>query len=222
MIRTLVTILVISLCSHKLSAQAAKQGTKIHFSVTRFDPMDRPAPAFIVKNSGTETEVKVPLTYIAGPFSATLRDDQYLDFYEPGAKVPVLSTAVPPELQKDLLLVFIPLKESFEILKIHAPPSSIKGGDHYVVNATTTDVAIKFGTLKPVLIHSKKSALLHDPTAGKSLTLPVIIQQKDGDQWKLVTTENWPHDTRFRTFIFLYTSTRDHHMAFHGITQRVD
>ena len=108
--------------------------------------MDRPAPEFMVKNGGTETTVKVPLTYIAGPFSATLRDDQYLDFFKPGVKVPVLSTEVPPELQKDLLLVFIPVRESFEILKIHAPPSAIQGGDHYVINATTTDVAIKFGT----------------------------------------------------------------------------
>jgi hypothetical protein len=222
MIRTLVTILVIGLFANKLSAQDSKKGTKVHFSVTRFDPMDRPAPEFIVKNGGSETQVLVPLTYIAGPFSAILRDDQYLDFFGPGGKVPVLSTAVPPELQKDLLLVFIPVKESFEILKIHAPPSTIQGGDHYVINATTTDVAIKFGTLKPVLIQSKKAAILHDPAAGKSLTLPVIIQQKDGDQWKLVTTENWPYDVRFRTFLFLYTSARDHHMAFHGITQRVD
>lgn len=222
MIRTLATILFIGLVPEMLCAQTAKQGAKIEFSVTRFDPMDRPAPEFRVKDGGSETEVLVPLTYIAGPFSATLRDDQYLDFYQPGAKVPVLSTPVPLEMRKDLLLVFIPLKESFEILKIHTPPSVIQGGDHYVINATTTDVAIKFGALKPVLIHSKKAALLHDPAAGKSLTLPVIIQQKDGDQWKLVTTENWPHDPRFRTFLFLYTSARDSHMAFHGITQRMD
>lgn len=61
--------------------------------------------------------------------------------------------AVPPEFQKDLLLVFIPVKESFEILKIHTPPSAIQGGGHYVINATPTDVAIKFGAAKPVLIH---------------------------------------------------------------------
>ena len=73
-----------------------------------------------------------------------------------------------------------------------------------------------------MIIPSKKAAILHDPAAGNALTLPVVIQQKDGDQWKLVTTENWPHDTRFRTFLFLYMSARDHHMAFHGITQRVE
>jgi hypothetical protein len=222
MIRTLSTILVIGLFSSKLFAQESKLGTKIQFSVTRFDPMDRPAPEFTVKSGNSDTQVTVPLTYIAGPFTATLRDDQYLDFFEPGGKLPVLSTVVPPELQKDLLLVFIPFKESFEILKIHTPPSTIQGGDHYVINATSTDVAIKFGTLNPVLIHSKKAALLHDPSAGKSLTLPVIIQQKEGEQWKPVTTENWPYDVRFRTFLFLYTSARDQHMAFHGITQRLD
>ena len=222
MIRILWSLLAICLAANNLIAQGSKQGAKIRFSVTRFDPMDRPAPEFMVKNGAKETPVKVPLTYIAGPFSATLRDDKYLDFFEPGAKLPVLSTVVPPELQNDLLLVFIPVKESFEILKIHTPPSSIQGGDHYVINATATDVAIKFGTAKPVLISPKRAAVLHDPAAGKSPTLPVIIRQKDGDEWKLVTTENWPHDVRFRTFLFLYTSLRDRHMAFHGISERLD
>jgi hypothetical protein len=222
MIRSLVAILVIGLFSNMLSAQDSKQGTKIQFSVTRFDPMDRPAPEFVVKNGSSEHRVEVPMTYIAGPFSATLRDDQYLDFFEPGTKEPVLSTVVPPEWQKDLLLVFIPVKKSFDILKIHTPPTAIQGGDHYVINATTTDVAIKLGKIKPVRIHSKKAALLHDPAAGNALTLPVEIRQKDGDRWKLVTTENWPYDKRFRTFLFLYTSIRDRHMAFHGITQRVE
>lgn len=222
MIRAFYSIVAIGLAANNLFAQDSKQGAKISFSVTRFDPMDRPAPEFIVKNGAKETPVKVPLTYIAGPFNATLRDEKYLDFFEPGAKVPVLSTVVPPELQKDLLLVFIPVKETFEILKIQTPRSAIQGGDHYVINATATDVAIKFGSAKPVLVHSKKGAVLHDPAAGKSPTLPVIIQQKDGDEWKLVTTENWPHDVRFRTFLFLYTSLRDHHMAFHGISERLD
>jgi hypothetical protein len=222
MIRILCSILAICLAANNLLAQGSKPGAKIRFSVTRFDPMDRPAPEFMVKDGAQMTPVKVPLTYIAGPFSATLRDDKYLDFFEPGAKVPVLSTVIAPELRKDLLVVFIPVKETFEILKIHTPQSSIRGGDHYVVNATATDVAIKYGTAKPVRINSKKAAVLHDPSAGQSPTLPVIIQQKDGDEWKLVTTENWPHDVRFRTFLFLYTSLRDHHMAFHGISERVD
>jgi len=222
MIRPLSSILVLCLAATNLCAQGSKQGAKISFSVTRFDPMDRPAPEFMVKNGAKETPVKVPLTYIAGPFSATLRDDNYLDFFEPGAKAPVLSTGVPPELRKDLLLIFIPVKESFEILKIHTLPSAIQGGDRYVINVTSADVSIKFGTANPVLISPKRAAVLHDPAAGKSPTLPVIIHQKDGDKWKLVTTENWPHDVRFRTFLFLYTSSQDHHMAFHGISERLD
>ena len=175
-----------------------------------------------MKSAAKEVPVKVPMTYIAGPFTATLRDDQFLDFFVPNTKVPVLSITVPRALQKDLLLVFVPVKETFEILKIHTPPSSIQGGDRYVINATAADIAIKFGSATPVLISPKKGAVLHDAAAGKSPTLPVIIQQKDGNDWKLVTTENWPHDVRFRTFLFLYTSLRDHHMAIHGISERLN
>lgn len=222
MILKFFAILVIALPSNRLFAQTAKPDDKVIFSVTRFDPRDRPIPEFMVKNGGTETELRVPLTYIAGPFTATLREDKYLDFFKAGAKEPVLSTVIPPEMRRDLLLVFIPLKDSFEILKIHVPPAGIKGGDHYVINATPTELAVKFGSVNPVHIASRKAAVLHDPAVGEALTLPVVIEQMDGEEWKPVTTENWPHDTRFRTFLFLYTSERDHHMAFHAITQRVE
>jgi len=222
MIRSFVTILAIALGSNTLSAHAPKQGTKIQFSVTRFDPLDRPAPEFMVKHGGTETPVLVPLTYIAGPFTATLREDKHLDFYKPGIEEPVLTTVIPPDMRKDLLLVFVPRDDTFEILKIHVPRAGIQGGDHYVINATPHEVAIKFGAAEVVRISPKNAALLHDPAAGNALTLPVEIQRKEGEEWKPVTTENWPHDKRFRTFLFLYTSARDHHTAFHGITQRVE
>jgi hypothetical protein len=29
----------------------------------------------------------------------------------------------------------------------------------------------------------------------------VAIKQNNGDQWKLISTENWPHDPRFRNFL---------------------
>lgn len=222
MTRTLAAILFIGLTSGPLSAQTDEQGEKLSFSVTRFDPRDRPIPEFIMKNGGTETEISVPLTYIAGPFTATLREGKHLDFYKPDIEEPVLTTEIPPDMRRDLLLVFVPREDTFEILKIHVPRAKIKGGDHYVINATPHEVAIRFGSSSPVRISPKKAALLSDPAAGNALTLPVVIQQKEGEDWKPVTTENWPHDTRFRTFLFLYTSSRDHHMAFHGITQRVE
>jgi hypothetical protein len=203
-------------------AQAAGSVAKVQFSITRFDPLDRPAPKLMVKNGSVEAEVEVPMTYIAGPYTATLRDGMFLDFYQPGGEMPFLSTKVPAEWQKDLLLIVVPNEKSYEILKVHAPLTSVPGGAHYTINATANDVAIKFGSQKTVLIRSKKSAVLHDPSAGNALTVPAVIRQKDGDQWKLVTTENWPHDRRFRTFLFLFQSSRDQHMAFHGITQRVD
>lgn len=222
MIRTLAAILVIALPSVPFFAQTDGKDAKLSFSVTRFDPRDRPIPGFILKNGGTEAEISVPLTYIAGPFTATLREGKHLDFFKPGIEEPVLTTVIPSDMRKDLLLVFVPREDTFEILKIHVPRAGIKGGDHYVINATPHEVAIRFGSAAAVHISPKRGALLHDPTAGNALTLPVVIQQKEGEEWKPVTTENWPHDTRFRNFLFLYTSARDHHMAFHGISQRVE
>jgi len=222
MIRLFSALLVLALPVTGASAQESKVGSKVTFSVTRFDPRDLPSPKFVVKNGSRDVEIEVPLTYIAGPFSATLRDDKFLDFFEGGAKVPAISTEIPVAMLKDLLVVFVPAEKGFKLLKIHAPPTALGGGDHYVVNATEADVAIKYGSAKPVLVKPGKSAILHDGAAGKAPTLPVVINRKDGDQWKLVSTENWPNDVRFRNFLFLYKSARDHHMAIHGISERVD
>jgi hypothetical protein len=222
MIRKFIAVLFLCLPTAPLHAQDAAEGSKVSFSVTRFDPSDQPSPDFILKTGTKETEVSVPLTHIEGPFTATLREDKYLDFYKPGGMEPEISTEISPQPRKDLLLVFVPKGETFEIIKIHVPPAGIKGGDHYVINASATEVAIKFGSAKPVLVSARKSALLHDPAAGNARTLRVVIQQKNGEEWVPVTTENWPYDTRFRTFLFLYTSAQDHHMAFHAITQSVE
>ncbi len=203
-------------------AQSEQVVTKISFSVTRFDPLDRPAPELVTRNGSAESAIEVPMTYIAGPYTATLREGQYLDFFAPGGEVPALSTTIPTEWQKDLLLVFVPNEKSYEVLKIHAPVLTIPGGSHYIVNASPHDIAISYGKQKPLLIRSKKSALFQDASSPRAATIPVVIRQKEGDTWKLVSTENWPHDPRFRTFLFLYQSSRDQHMAFHGITQRVD
>lgn len=222
MIRPLPALLVLVLAITGASAQESKVGSKVTFSVTRFDPEDRPSPKFVVKNGAKPVEIEVPLTYIAGPFSATLRDDKFLDFFEGNAEVPAISTEIPVTMLKDLLVVFVPAEKGFKLMKIHVPPTALKGGDQYVVNATEADVAIKYGSAKPVLIQPGKSGILHDAAAGQAPTLPVVINQKDGDQWKLVSTENWPNDVRFRNFLFLYKSARDHHVAIHGISERVD
>ncbi len=54
MIRILWSLLAICLAANNLIAQGSKQGAKIRFSVTRFDPMDRPAPEFMVKNGAKD------------------------------------------------------------------------------------------------------------------------------------------------------------------------
>lgn len=215
-------ILALWLAVTGVSAQKAEPDSKITFSVTRFDPQDRPSPKFVVKQGSKDVEVEVPLTYIAGPFTATLREGKFLDFFEGDAEQPALTTQIPEAMRSDLLIAFVPDEKSFKLLKIHAPRNKIGGGDYYVVNAMESDVAIKYGSTKPILIQPGKSAILHDRAAAKSPTLPVVINQKQGEQWKLISSENWPNDARFRNFLFLYNSARDLHLAIHGISERLD
>ena len=203
-------------------AQAdGKPGSRVSFRVTRFDPADRPSPVFRVPGGAGRSEVAVPLTCIAGPFEATLRDESFLDFFEGDGKKPVLSVAIDPNQRKDLLLFFVPNDGGYRILPVHAPVSRIKGGDRFVVNATTADVSIQFGKAEPLVIAPGKPGLLAGPRGDTVVAVPVVIKQKSADGWSLVSTEYWPCDPRFRSFLFLYQSPESNHVLFHGVADRL-
>ena len=199
-----------------------ESAARVSFSVTRFDPEDRPSPKFEIGGIGKRTTVEVPLTDIEGPFKATLRDEQFLDFFQGASEKPALSIKVPPANRQDLLLVFVPKGDSFTVLQVHAPRAKIKGGDRYIVNATQGDLALQLGKTKPILIKTSSAGILSSPSGSKMETLPVVIKQKTGEDWKLVSTEYWTCDPRFRSFLFVYRSPRTGHITFHGFTDRLD
>lgn len=217
-----VVFIFLALIGLSASAQESESSSKVTFSVTRFDPQDRPPPEFSIKNGGKITELKIPLTYIAGPFTATLRDGKFLDFFQGEAEKPAVTAEIPAAMHQDLLIAFVPVKNTFKLLKIHAPKDKIGGGDYYVINAMDCEIAIKYGAAKPVAVKPGKSTILrHGP--ARAATLPVVIQQKDKEgKWKLASSENWPNDHRFRNFLFFYTSSRNNHLAIHGISERLD
>lgn len=221
MIRPTTALLALILAASAHGQTAEDKGGTISFRVTRFDPADRAPPEFRIGNGEKQVAVKIPMTYIEGPIKATLRDDKFLDFWRGSAEKPELSIAIDPAKSKDLLLVFIPDKETFRILTIQAPLSKFKGGDRYIVNATPTDIAIKLGDAAPLLIASQKSGILAGPGGKKLQSLPVLIKQKSGEAWSLVSTENWNCDPRFRKYLFIYTSPRTRHIAFHGVSERL-
>jgi len=120
----------------------AKKSAKVEFRVTRFDPDDRVSPVFRAGSVDRQVEVEVPLTFIAGPFDATLRDGKMLDFWQGGAEKPAISVEIGPNELEHLLLVFFQQDETFRVLKVQSPPTRIKGGDRFIINATPNEMTI--------------------------------------------------------------------------------
>lgn len=191
------------------------------FRVTRFDPADRESPEFEVGPPEDRIEVMVPLTYIAGPHKAGLRDGRFLDFWRGEGKKPELSVELLEAERKNLLLFFIPLEDSFKVLKVNTPLNRIGGGDRYMINATTYPLAIKLGEGKPISIAPGKAGLVKAPPGQDPVSLPVLISLKKEGEWELASTEQWLCDPRFRKFLFAYTSPRTKHLAFHGVSERL-
>ena len=217
----LVFVTVLATLAPVRAQDSGTAAAQVSFRVTRFDPADNPPPEFKAGSDAGQVDLEIPLTYIDGPFKASLRDEQFLDFRRPGQEQPEISVTIGPNERKGLLLVFFPEKKSFQVLKINAAQAKLKGGDRYIFNVTASPLTVELGEAKPVLIPPKKAGIVASPPGDGVQTLPVSIKQKDGDQWKLVSTEFWNCDPRFRKYLFVYTSPRNRRIAFHGVSERL-
>ncbi len=199
----------------------AKKANKVEFRVTRFDTDDRKSPVFRAGSASSKIEIEVPLTFIEGPFEVPLRDGIFLDLTRGDTEKPDISIQISPAERKDLLLVFFQQDDTFRVLKVLSPTSRIKGGDRFIFNVTQSEMAIKLGQSEPLIIPPGKSGILAGPTGNSIVSLPVLISLKQQDKWELVSTENWPCDSRFRKYLFAYMSPRSRQLVFHSVTERM-
>lgn len=200
--------------------QAKKASSSIEFRVTRFDPGDARPPEFRTGKVSGSTGFEIPITYIAGPYKATLRDDVFLDLWRGDAEVPEISLRIDPFEREHLLLAFIPHESGFRILKITTPPEKIKGGDRLIINVSPDELAFRLGDMQPIRIPSGASALLKGPPGQEIVSLPALIHRKTGETWELASTEQWPCDPRFRKFLFAYVLPGSRHLIFHAVSER--
>ncbi|MCP5536109.1 MAG: hypothetical protein H7A51_07705 [Akkermansiaceae bacterium] len=211
----LILLLGVLFASHHMHA---KQESSVSFRVTRFDPADRAAPEYQIADG---THIAVPMHNITKPLKATLRDGKFLDFFSPASdkKTPSISVSIPPDMRKNLLLIFVPSKDDYRVLKVHAPVDKLSGGSRLIVNATRGDLAIKYGNSNPVILKSSRNATFRGN--GDKAMVPVLISQKTDTSWKLVRSERWPSDKRFRSFVFIYEKPDSHRIAVHAVPDRL-
>jgi hypothetical protein len=202
-----------------LAAQTDAKSTKVKFRVTRFDPEDKAPPPY---EAGTDRiAFQVPLNYIDGPHTATLREGRFLDFFPGKAEKPEFSLTIAENERTDLLLYFIRNGDSYKVLKILTPPANLRGGDRYVLNGTDSRLGIKLDKQEPLFLDSGKSGIVRGPGGNEIVSLPVLISRFQNDEWKLASTENWYIDPRSRGYLFAYISPRTRQLTFHVITERL-
>jgi hypothetical protein len=203
-----------------MSQTDSGKSPKVSFRVTRFDPADGISPKFIVGSERLECEV--PLTSIAGPFNANLRDGTHLDFWIEGKDQPEISVAIAANERKDLLLIFFPEGKTFRVLKVVTSPDQIGGGDRMIINTSPDEIGVKLGTAEPVVMMPGKSGILKSPVASNNGTLPAVVNVKREGKWTLVSTEDWPSEPSVRKFLFAYVSPRTRHLMFHTVSEMVE
>ncbi len=196
--------------------------SKVEFRVTRFDPGDAPPPEFRAGTGSGAVEFEVPLTHIAGPFEAPLRDGGVLDLWRAGAETPEISIRIEPQQLEHLLLVFLPRDGSFQVMKVQTPPSRLGGGDRLIVNATPGDLSFRLGDMEPLLVRPTESRVLKGPPGNEIVSLPVLIHRRENDRWELASTEQWPCDPRFRRILFAYLCPRHQQLMFHAVSERME
>jgi hypothetical protein len=219
--RSVLAVALLTTFSAPAQNADTKGAAKVEFRVTRFDPNDRESPVFRAGSGSRQVEVEVPLTFIAGPFEAPLRDGVFLDLWQGASEKPAISLKIEPAEREHLLLVFFEQEKTFRVLKVVTPPNRIKGGDRFIINATPHEMAIKLGKSEPLMIPPGKSGVLAAPPGSGIVSLAVLVSLKQEDEWKLATTEQWPFDARFRKFLVAYLSPRSNHLVFHSVTERM-
>lgn len=216
----IITSLFIFLVMPAMSQTDSSKSPKVTFRVTRFDPADGASPKF---RAGSERiECVVPLTSIAGPFKATLRDGTHLDFWIEGKDQPEISVAIAANERTDLLLIFFPDGKTFRVLKVVTSPDQIGGGDRMIINTSPDEIGVKLGTAEPVIVMPGKSGVLKSPVGAKNETLPTVVNVKREGKWTLVSTEDWPCEPSVRKFLFAYVSPRTKHLMFHTVSEMVE
>lgn len=211
--RQLLPFLFTLLCFTEVRAE------NIEFRTVRFDPHDRPPPEYQAID-GT-TKFSVPLHSIGDLQKMSLREDLFLDL-QPSGGGKILTIEIPPSMRKDLLLLFVPGAEGYEVLKVHAPVTRLGGGDCFMVNACSSELAIQYGKKRPINIPSAGSAILKSPAGKEYKMLPVVIAEKKNKKWEPLRSERWPSDPRFRTIVFAYKSPRSGTMNIHAVPERID
>lgn len=204
-----------------LLALCSLQGVKaetVEFRTVRFDPEDRPPPEY--QSIDGSTKFSVPLHTISDSYKLPLRDDRFLELKSiDGGKL--LALEIPPSMRKNLLLLFVPESEGYKIIPVHAPASRFGGGDCFMVNACTSDLAIRYGKNKPITLAPASSAILKSTADKKYEMLPVVIAENKNDKWEIVRSERWPSDPRFRTILFTYKLPRTGNLEIHAIPERI-
>jgi hypothetical protein len=216
-----ITISLALTCGFAAAQNRKNAPSQIEFRVTRFDPTDQTSPVFKVGQGGDSAQIEIPLTYIGGPHKATLRDGRFLDLRRDSAKLPEISLPIAENEHTDLLLIFIPAAQSFNVIKVLTPLARMRGGDRLIINATNKRLVIKSGEEKPVFIDPTKSGIFNS-SSDKIVSIPVIIGLEEGGQWKMASTENWQFDPRFRRYLFAYISPRNRQLTFHAVTERME
>lgn len=216
------TALLLLLSLPPATGQDGRKAAEVEFRVTRFDPGDRPSPKFEVgPPGGDRTEIEVPMTYIAGPFKAPLRDDRFLDLWRDEGEQPEISLPITEAERKDLLLFFIPQEESFRVIKVRTPLGRIRGGDRYLINASPRPLAIKTDQGKQLLLEPGKGDILRGPGGDDISAMKVLVSLKQEESWRLASTETWYSDPRFRKYLFAYLSPRSGQLVFHSVSERL-
>jgi hypothetical protein len=209
-------------CGFAAARNPNHASSQIEFRVTRFDPSDQASPAFWVGHGGDAAKIEIPLTYIGGPHKATLRDGRFLDFRRDSAQLPEISLPIAENEHTNLLLIFIPVAQSFKVIKVLTPLARMRGGDRLIINTTNNRLAIKSSEEKPVFIEPTKSGIFRGSSSHEIVSIPVIIGLEEDGQWKMASTENWQFDPRFRRYLFAYISPRNRQLTFHAVTERME
>lgn len=183
----------------------------VSFRAVCFDPSQAAVPEFHVAGGESREAIRIPKNDIGGPYKATLRDGNLVDFFDSvSSEKPAFSVKVPAEGQDRLLLLIVPAAQGkgHQGSAVALPASGFNGGATFAFNLCRSEIAVRQGDGKPEQLASGAHRLLAVPTVPKDDMIPVQILSQVDSKWQAVQSTRWAADRRFRSYLFLYTTPK--------------
>lgn len=213
------------LCSYLIGSVLCAQDKDVRLHFVSFPKVQNPEPVELLLKDGETIEVDLPTNSISEAYRVPLLSDWVLG--EKGAgdgEVDFKVYGKTPSLGTGNQLILVMRKgeknsEGLEMVAINYSDNAFGGGQYYLINASSVEIAGHVGTGKFTLKPSERTMLKPGPTKvnnDRKYAFTKFLYRK-GNNVQPFFSSTWRFNENARSMVFFYHDPVSRHLRVHTI-----